>query len=142
MKRLRKLLRTSPTDRRLLVRAALLLGATRVGLWLLPIQTLRRALAGVVCTAARWPRGAPPPADRIAWAVAVASGYVPKATCLTQALAVQALLGRDGFSADLRISVARTGDGRLEAHAWIESHGRVLVGAPGLDRYTLLGALH
>ena len=142
MKRFRKLLHLSQTDRRLLVRAVLLLGATRVGLWLLPFQTLRRALAGVTWEPTMPPHGAPPPADRIAWAVAVASGYVPKATCLTQALAVQALLGRDGFSADLRIGVTRSGDGRLEAHAWIESHGRVLVGAPGLDCYTLLGVLN
>ena len=78
MKRLRRLLRTSQTDRRLLFRAALLLGATRVGLWLLPFQTLRRALASVTWEPTMRPHGAPPPADRIAWAVGGQASMFPR----------------------------------------------------------------
>ncbi len=53
---------------------------------------------------------------------------MPRATCLPQALAAEALLRRAGHPADLRIGVAKTGPGRLLAHAWVECRGRVIVG--------------
>ena len=43
--RVHKFLNLSAVDRRLLVTAVLLLGAIRLGLWLLPFQTLRQLLA-------------------------------------------------------------------------------------------------
>src|SRR5437867_11533874 len=90
---LRKFLRLSANDRRLLVSAALLLGAIRLGLWLLPFQTLRQLLAKMTQHATRLRRacalqrfrlpagafGGEPGAqardypDRVVWAVVVAS---------------------------------------------------------------------
>jgi hypothetical protein len=91
MRPLRKFLGLTPRRRRLLVRAALLLGAIQLGLRLLPFQQLLGLLA-------RGGRTTPPDAvEAIAWAVAVASCYVPGAhTCLPRALAAQALLARHG----------------------------------------------
>jgi hypothetical protein len=66
----------------------------------------------------------------VAWAVAVASRFVPKATCLVQALAGQALLARRGHAARLHIGVSKP-EGRFEAHAWLEDEGRPILGAPG-----------
>ncbi|MFQ5795320.1 MAG: lasso peptide biosynthesis B2 protein [Candidatus Bipolaricaulia bacterium] len=84
MKRLRKFLLLTSTDRRLLVRATLLVWVIRFGLWLLPFQTLRRLLARVAQAPAGWRNSGSLSPDRIAWAVAVASRYVPGAgTCLT-----------------------------------------------------------
>jgi hypothetical protein len=83
-----------------------------------------------------------PSVERIAWAVGAASRYVPTATCLSQALAAQVLLARHGHPASLRIGVARGAAGRLEAHAWIESRGRIVIGGTAdLARYTPLPAL-
>lgn len=80
--------------------------------------------------------------DRVTWAIAVASRYVPKATCLAQAQAMQVLLGRCGHPASLRIGVARSEEGRLHAHAWVESDGRiVLCNCEDLARYTPLPPL-
>ena len=70
------------------------------------------------------------------WAVQVASCYVPRATCLTQALAAQALLGFGGIPAAVRIGVAKETED-FEAHAWLESGGKILMGgAEAAQRYT------
>jgi hypothetical protein len=52
----------------------------------------------------------------------VARYTVGSATCLHRALALHALLGRDGFHSRLRIGVARR-EGALAAHAWVEWEG-------------------
>src|SRR5215204_1259008 len=135
MKRLRKFLHLPSGERRLLVKAALLLGAIRLGLWLLPFRTLRRMIT-------QWSQvsgGLRKPDDqyseeRIVWGVTKASQYVPQATCLTQALAAQVLLARRGHPALLRIGFVKGEEDRLEAHAWLESRGEVLIGGSGLER--------
>ena len=79
---------------------------------------------------------------RVVWAVKTASRFVPKATCLTQALVAQIILARRGCATDLQIGVARSEQGSVEAHAWLESDGRVLIGGmTDLDRFTALPPL-
>ncbi len=70
----------------------------------------------------------------------IASRYVPAATCLTQSLATKVLLSRQGHQASVRIGVARSEAGQFQAHAWVESNGRVVIGGPEshLKRYTPL----
>ena len=128
MTRLLKLWRLTPTERRFLLGAALLVGGVRVGLSLLPFGTLQRILALLACGHARDPM----PAERIAWAVAAAGRGIPRATCLVQALAAQVLLARHGHVAQLRIGVARATEG-IAAHAWLERDGEPIFGAP--DRF-------
>jgi hypothetical protein len=124
-----------PQEQSFLLRAVLLLWACRLGLWLLPFKTLRRLMAKITSPSKR----NPPKIDTIIWAVAVASRYVPAATCLTQALAGQVLLNRYDAPALLRIGVAKNEQGAFQAHAWVESQGRILIGnSPELFRYTRL----
>ncbi len=141
MARIRKLWRLAPADRSLLVEAILWLGATRLALWLLPFRVVRRLLART----ARSPwqrRGSKPSVERIVWAVSLAQRVVPYASCLPQALAAEALLLRNGYPADLRIGVVRTAAGRLSAHAWVETGGRVVMGGlRDLTRYAPLPPL-
>jgi hypothetical protein len=76
------------------------------------------------------------------WGISLARRVVPHATCLPQALATEALLVRYGYPADLRIGVAKVAAGRLTAHAWVESRGRVMVGdLRDLSRYVPLPPL-
>lgn len=138
MKRLRKFLRLPSSDRRLLVGTALLLGAIRLGLRLLPFRTLRRMVFRLAQAPAGSRRTNRSSVDRLVWAVTAASRYVPRATCLTQALAAQVLLGRHGHPSRLRVGVARSEEGRLQAHAWVDNQGKVIVGGGELSRYTLL----
>lgn len=127
-------------ERRLLVKAFLLVAAVRLGLWLLPFSTQRRILSRLDQVHPRPSRVAVSP-DRIAWAVVVASRYVPRATCLTQALATQLLLKKAGVLALLRIGVAKDAKGVFQAHAWVENRGKVLIGGCDLANYTPFQAL-
>lgn len=125
-------------DRRLLLEAVALVLGVRLGLWLLPFPSLRRLLARAGNRRAA-ARDVMPSARRIALAVGVASRYVPAATCLTQALAAQALLERHGHAAECRIGVAKAGAAGLQAHAWVTSGGQVLIGNTGdLSRFSVL----
>ena len=142
MGNLRKVLFLRPSERHLLLKSALLLYATRLGLWLLPLPTLRRLLAKLRPTKPIPPERHSANIEKITWAVMLASRYVPAATCLTQALAGQILLAQHGEPSLLRIGVAKNEAGKLEAHAWVESRGRIVIGAtPELFRYTRLPSM-
>lgn len=134
-----KFLGLPAVDRHVLLRAWLTLLAARAAIWFLPFKTARRLLApgsGGAPTSSLTP-------DRINWAVGVARRFVPSATCLPQALAVEALLARGGHPAELQIGVRKTDAGEFEAHAWVESGGRIVVGQlpGGLGKYTRLPRL-
>ncbi|HWP47146.1 MAG TPA: lasso peptide biosynthesis B2 protein [Candidatus Limnocylindrales bacterium] len=138
MKRLYRFLSLPSRDRHLLIKAALLLGVIRLGLWLLAFQTLQGLLLRIRWKSARLREADPLSLERIAWAIRVAGRYVPGVTCLIQALAAQVLLEQEGHPACLRIGVAKDKNGRLQAHAWTESGGKVVVGGGNLSSYTLL----
>ena len=127
MKRLGKFLRLPSPERNLFVRALVIIWVTRLGLWLLPLRILPRIVSRTVTVVVPVPAQGRA-AEEIVRAVARASRYVPSATCLTQALAAQALLARHGYAARLRIGIARPGPESLEAHAWVESQGEAVVG--------------
>jgi hypothetical protein len=142
VKRLHKDLYLLATDRYLLAIAALLLGLIRLGLWLLPCQTLLHLRATITCKAVTLPVPGHTTIDRVAWAVEVMSRYVPMTTCLSQALATQVLLGRLGHTTSLCVGVARNAAGQFEAHAWVQCEGRIVMGGwDDLSRYTPLPPL-
>lgn len=133
MSSIRKFLVLSPDEKKLLIRATWLLWVCRLGLWLLPFKALRRHLAKLERPKPSGLKGGVIDIDKIIWAVALASRYVPAATCLTQALAGQVLLNQHCAPALLRIGVMKNQRGAFRAHAWIESQGRVVIGnAPDL----------
>lgn len=138
---LSKLLRLPAGQRRLLVKTALLLEGIKFAVRLLPFRIVRRLLDWAERPLRRGHRNPLYEAsvDEISRAVALASRYTPGTkTCLTQALALRLLLVRRGYPATLRIGVVREGKERLQAHAWVESAGRVLIGDYQLERYAPL----
>lgn len=128
MRAFRQFVRLSSQERKLLFKAVCLVATVRLALWVLPF----RAIRGVVDRAARNPAGSaecrPDRVDNVIWAVTAASRRIPAASCLTQALASQVLLRRQGCPAVLRIGVAPGESGEVAAHAWIESNGRIVIG--------------
>lgn len=142
MRRLGKFLGLSTTERLHLVEAALLLAVIRPGLRLLPFQTLRRLLERVGRMSASSREVHYSSAESVRRVVTTASRYLPASgACLTRALAVQTMLARRGRPALLRIGVARDEQGRLQAHAWVASEGKVVIGGSEIDGYTPLPAL-
>ena len=127
MRRLKRFAQLTDTERRILVRVLFVVGMARTALFVLSTDTARR-----------W-QPTPPLAPRIARADGVggtvASRYLPGATCLTQALAAQALLTQSGFPSQVEIGVARDDRRRLQAHAWVVCHGQVVLGGQQPNHY-------
>ncbi len=136
-----KLLRSTSTERRLLAEAASLLVAARTALWIFPYRWTQRRFSVPVSRARRVADEAVAAglAADVALAVRRASRGVPAASCLTQALATRAMLGRHGVTCTLCFGVAKRDDGMLEAHAWVEHAGRVVIGrVPDMERFARL----
>jgi hypothetical protein len=138
MKRLFSFVRLNSRDRQLFFNTFILLGLVRLGLWLLNFQKLLQLLA-------KFNRIARSDQEqielkKIVWAVNLSSRYMfGDVKCLARALTTQSLMIRHGYSSQLQIGVAKEKNGQLEAHAWIESQGRVVIGYVGdLSRYAIL----
>jgi hypothetical protein len=105
-------------DLLLRIQAAVLLLCVAVGLRVLPLRTVQRALNWAL------PPSAPPtPPDslllhRVESAVVLPSRWVPGARCLPRAMTAQLLLARRGHYMRVCVSVRRD-KGRLCAHAWL-----------------------
>ena len=128
MKRLRSFLLLAFEDQKLLAKAWLILSAIRLALWTLPFGVLRRMVIEARPRAVGNGENDGQLINRIAWAVNQSSKYFPGATCLTQALTTLVLLKRVGSPGHLRIGVAKDDHGKLKAHAWVESNGRIVIG--------------
>jgi hypothetical protein len=137
---LKKFFCLSGAERRLLLKAMLLICAVRLMLRLLPFRMVRELLTKLSHKAAAGVDAEQGSIERVAWAVTVSSRYVPAATCLTQALVTKLLLARFGHHATVRIGVARSDAGEMQAHAWVESSGKIVIGGSesSLQRYTPL----
>jgi transglutaminase superfamily protein len=127
----------SSSERRLLLAGGVVVACVRMLLWLLPFK---RLVWLIERTALRSARVAPVRLRKdthvkIAWSVTTAARYVPRATCLTQAMAAHWLFAWVGHPTELRIGVAKKNDKALRAHAWLESEGRVVVGGESLEEH-------
>jgi hypothetical protein len=148
---LRRYLQRSAYDRRLLLAAGVTLAAVRLLLACGAYPRLRRRLS------------MPPDADtaamtagdaaRITGAVRAAAKRLRGSTCLAQSLAAQWLIRRRGGTATVRYGIRMRRGSRhararaplegygarpLDAHAWLEYDGRVLLDADAHERYAPL----
>ena len=133
---------SSATDRALLVEAALLLPAVLLMQTVLPFRRWRALLTRP------WPEAPPPTSERpspgaIARAIDRARRHVPgRYRCLPVAYSAHLVLHRHGHGSLIHVGVARDAHGKVEAHAWVECDGRILVGdLPDLARFTVLPGL-
>lgn len=126
-KRLRRFSELSGNERLLLLRALIVVAVTRIALFVCSVVTARN-VAGITA------RGRKSHAvEQLVWAVTVASRHVPDATCLTQALAIHALLTQSGHPSRVEVGVMK--HSRFEAHAWVVCDGKVVLGAAEAGRY-------
>jgi hypothetical protein len=145
MKRLHRLLRLSREERNLLAITLVLLGAMRIGLWVLKFRVLLKIVKKIsqpnffVLT----PSTNLVSVGKIVWAVNVTSRCMPYGVkCLARALTTHVLMNRYGYSPELRIGVAKDEEGKLEAHAWVEYQGEVAIGnLKDLSRFIPLPSL-
>ena len=129
MKRLFKFVLTKPSYFWLVATTFMLLGLVRLGLWLLPFATLQKLLSHSDRIIPLLFRKRDRSVNDLIWAVNVSSKYMPGGVkCLARALTTEVLMKFNGYVPELRIGVAQSEAGKLEAHAWIESQGKVLIG--------------
>jgi hypothetical protein len=142
MKQIRKFLQLSLLNQLLLVQTTFILIAVTLGLRVLPWVTIQCLLLKMSNWDSRFLRTQHLSVQHIAWAIRLSSWYVPKATCLPQALAAQLLLIQRGYPADLQIGVARNEDGKLEAHAWVTTESAIVIGVvPDIHRFAALSLM-
>jgi hypothetical protein len=127
--------RLTPADRGLLFEAALVLVAMRAGLAFLSFGRLLRIRARL--EGKRLLCRAPLESSRIVWAVEAMSRSLRLTGCLVRALAADSMLVRRQQSSRLRLGVVKRGDA-LEAHAWLESDDRIIIGADSRRSFTPL----
>jgi Transglutaminase-like superfamily len=132
MSPLTRFVRLSGAERRILIRVLWVVGVARASLWVLPVEKARRVIAKVVA------RSTTDSVDQVVWAVRLAGRCLPGATCLTQALAAEALLAGAGFSPQIEIGVAKDELSGFQAHAWVVCHGQVVLGGQQVERYNSL----
>ncbi|MEL7190556.1 MAG: lasso peptide biosynthesis B2 protein [Pseudomonadota bacterium] len=120
----------------LLCRAFCFVVYFRIALCFVKYKDLSKSISVLDSTAAE----PTPSAGAIAWAVKNTARIVPFASCLTQALALQHMLGKRGEEAIIRVGVRTTEAGRIMAHAWVIFQGAILIGGPqsNIDRYTVM----
>lgn len=144
MKLLAKWWHLPPADRKLVFTMVILVEMIRVGLKLSSLKKVKRILERISHT---FPGNQPADGkyrEQVVWAAStVGRQLLGDQPCLAQALAVQMVFNRRKIPADLCIGVVKEKDGRLAAHAWVESEGQVVIGGTQeeLSRYTRLPAL-
>ncbi len=125
---LRKLRAQSARQRRLLVEASVLLPVVHTLQQRLPYRRWRDLLERRALPQVRRFRDAPT-VDEISLAVERARRYVPGIyKCLPAAYATHLLLCRYGYRSRVHYGVARDPQGKVEAHAWVDCDGRVVMG--------------
>ena len=138
--RLRRFAALSRRERRLFTEAALLLPSVHLLQRTLPYRRWRKLLtrgdaAGPSTVDAPLP-------EELARAVERARKLPGTYKCLPAAYALHLMLHRYGYPSLVQVGVAHDPDGRVEAHAWVEHEGKILIGAlPDLVRFVPLPAL-
>jgi hypothetical protein len=139
---LRKLLALSQRERKLLAEAAVLLPSVHLLQQALPFRHWRSLLTRTALGAQCGEAGGPKP-DELAHAVERARRGLPgEYKCLPAAYTLHILMHRYGYDSRVQVGVAHAVGGAVEAHAWVEYEGRVLIGAlPDLMRFVPLPPL-
>lgn len=112
----------------------------RLAVWAVPFRRLEQFSAGSIAGHAAEVTPNVGRRSRIASAIRTASRLIPGASCLTQALAAQALLRLRGDWAKLCLGAVRGDRGEFKAHAWLEANGVVIIGdSPELSQFRKFG---
>lgn len=144
---LKRFVDRTPAERVAVLRAGLLIAILQIGLAVLPFRRVMRfaCRVGKPRSGSGGSAAAPSQFDRdlAVWAVEAAGRrLLSRNPCLPKALAVLILFRRAGEDAELLVGVARDADGPVQAHAWVESEGRVVIGGDvPLEKYTRLPGL-
>ncbi|KAF5046253.1 Transglutaminase-like superfamily protein [anaerobic digester metagenome] len=107
----------------------------RIMIWVLPFASVQRRVQKRGGNLHSIPKIS---IHRLRTMIMVAARYVPRATCLVQALSGYILFSKYGYHPTIKIGVL-TDNGEFEAHAWLEQDEKVVLGESEKDFQTILG---
>lgn len=132
-----KIARHSFADLALVSEALVLLSLARLALKVVPVRVLDRYFS-------KPPNAASPAPDRSAigkvrWAVTAAANHAPmQFVCFPLAIASQSMLRRRGIASTMYYGVAHSPEGVLEAHVWLMTGDRYIVGGETAANFRVL----
>jgi len=121
-------------DKCIVVKSFFLLWIIRMMLWILPFSVIQKIMGRFTAVSGE---SHSVPIEKLTWAVAVMSRYVPKATCLTRALTAQIVLAGQNYNSNLKIGVSKN-NGEFEAHAWLEADDKIVLGESEVEYIPIL----
>lgn len=130
-----RLRRMSGAQKRLLLRAAVLLALASSAVALLPFRIAVRFGSARL-------RGGRASPDECVWAVEAAARRLPwRTVCIEKGLAVQRMLRSAGVDALLHYGARHHPEsGELEAHVWVSVNGRTVIGGAHADDFAPIAA--
>jgi len=139
MRLLRKFLKLEWDEKLLLAEALYYLTSARLMLWVVPFKYIARNLG--VQINANSPQeiqsNPEPQAYRVARAIESLSRRTPwESTCLAQSIAGKQMLRRRKIKNILYLGMKKDKDGKLSAHAWLQSGNLILLGGQELKDFT------
>ncbi len=133
MRRLARFARLEAWERRVLLRALVLLPLSVVRLRRLGVRGAISLARNAASPGATSSAAQDAIAQRVAALVDIAARHGPfRVSCLPAAVTLHRLLREHGIQSDLRVGVKKSGT-RLEAHAWVERQGCALLESPGIQ---------
>jgi hypothetical protein len=81
----------------------------------------------------------PPSQDKIRWAVDAITNKIPfTKNCLVKSIVIHILFLNSGYESKINFGIMKNNNEKLNAHAWIESEGKIFSSEEGLYNYTLM----
>ena len=114
----------SPHERALLARTALLFVCAHGLLRISRLPAARKRLANIAGTVGARAQNA----QQLSWAIDAVHRNLPGYhSCLVGALCCEAIAANSGIPSEFKLGAAR-GAERMQFHAWVEHHGRIIAG--------------
>ena len=124
MSKINSFFKLSPTKKGLLIKSMILIIFIRLSLYLFSFSRVKNISKRFSSSNKNQKDGET--IEDIVWSIRVASIFVPRATCLTQAITGQILLSRYHHPSNLKIGVMK--EDEFEAHAWLEIDDEIILG--------------
>ena len=139
--KLRKAFHLSASDWLLILQASSWFAVVEFGLRVVKVKSLLAVLQSDKRDEREYGERVPANAERVAYCVALASRLHPlRPTCLKKALVLNTMVARGAVKVRVIIGAAKS-EGKLDAHAWLEHEGRIILGGLGSERYSPLYCL-
>lgn len=129
-------IKLSSKDKLMAIESLFWLIVCRLMLWIFPFHFVQKKIRKIASYLSNSKSSSVTLSKIRSW-ILITSRYVPRATCLVQALAGYILFSKYGYNTQIKVGVLSE-DGVFEAHAWLEHGGSVVLGESEKDYKTIL----